>query len=150
MTIFRSTSAVVLSALALAACGGDDAPTKADVITEADKICADGNKELEAIGNPTSIEEVPDFAKRSVPIVESTVDKIEALEAPEEGKADFDTFVKTNRDAIALVKPLGDADPASDGPAIEEAITEADAVGTKGEEAAKAYGFKECGKEGGI
>ncbi len=150
MTTFRSTSAVVLSALAFAGCGGDDAATKADVITDADKICADGNKELEAIGNPTSVEEVPDFAKRSVPIVESTTDEVEALKAPEEGKADFDAFVKSNRDAIALVKPLGDLDPASDGPAIEKAITEADAAGTKGEQAAKAYGFKECGKEGGI
>ncbi len=149
MTTFRSTSVVVLFALALAGCGGDDAATKADVIADADKICADGNKELEAIGDPTSVEEVPDFARRSVPVVESVIDKIEALDAPEEGKADFDTFVRSTREAVDIVRPLADADP-SDEAAIQEAATKADAAGTKGEQAAKAYGFKECGKEGGI
>jgi len=150
MPPLRSASAVVLSALVFAGCGGDDAPSKADVIADADKICADGNKELEAVGEPMSIEDVPDFARRSVPIVESTIDDVAALEAPDEGKADFDAFVRTTREAVEIVKPLADSDPASEGPEIEAALEEANASGTMGEEAAKAYGFKECGKEGGI
>jgi hypothetical protein len=47
--------------LLLAACGGDDAPSREDFASEADRICREAEKELEELGESAdSPEEIAD------------------------------------------------------------------------------------------
>jgi hypothetical protein len=82
-------------ALALAlvgiGCGGDDAPSKAEYIADADAICKQGEKEIEAAAEETfaqnqqpSDAEVVSFAEKTVvPNIQGQIDDLRDLTPPE-------------------------------------------------------------------
>ena len=64
MIRLRLLFAIPLAALAFAGCGGDDAPSKEDFAADAEKICADLEKQGDELSKaePDSVEEVSTFA----------------------------------------------------------------------------------------
>ena len=82
----RTLVAVPLAAaLAAAGCGGgSDAPSKEEFAKKADAICADLEKESNALGksNPTSVSAIADFAAKARTTAEDGVKRINDLEVP--------------------------------------------------------------------
>lgn len=136
-------------AVALTACGGGDssstvstaaAISKDDFVTQAEAICAAGNKEINAgakaafgSGQPSS-DDLAAFATDTLaPSVQSQIDQIKALGLPE---GDEDVINQALSDAQAGVDALK-ADPASvagDTPEL-----------TKGGQELSDYGATSCG-----
>ncbi|MDQ3954731.1 MAG: hypothetical protein M3285_04180, partial [Actinomycetota bacterium] len=73
------------TAAGLAACSDDDkgsAPqtvTKADVIARVDKICRQGQGQIEGLEAPKSLEASADFLGRVLPVVRENLDRIRAI-----------------------------------------------------------------------
>jgi hypothetical protein len=75
---------VVVLSLALSACGGDDAPSKAEFASEAEKICRDAEKQLAGLGEEASgAAEIADVVGKVIDETRRSVDRLEDLERPD-------------------------------------------------------------------
>lgn len=135
-----AASLVVIGAIAIAGCGGSDdtssttaAISKDDFITQANQICADQGKALDAAGKevftggkPSNAEMTGFVNDTMVPTIQSEIDGIAALGAPagdedqvnaildaaqsglDEVEADPTIFATSNEDPFAEANKLGD------------------------------------------
>ena len=85
MTRLRPLFAIPLAALAVAGCGGDDKPSKEDFAQNAEKVCADLEKQSNELSTaePDSVEEVATFATKAKSTAEKAVERIRGLEVPD-------------------------------------------------------------------
>jgi hypothetical protein len=75
---------LIVLALGLVACGGGDAPSKAEFAADAEQICKDAKAELEDVGqNASSAKEIADAVEKVIDASQQTVDKLKALERPD-------------------------------------------------------------------
>lgn len=131
---------LTLSPLFVACGGGDDAPssaepeplTKAEFVTQAEEICAEGNQELEAAAEQFSAqpseEEITQFAEDElVPNIQQQHDDIAALGAPEGDEDEVQAILDSLQEGIDAVEQ----DPASllSGDPFAEASDLADSYG---------------------
>jgi hypothetical protein len=137
---FSAIAAAVALALGVG-CGDDEETlTKAEFIEQADAICAAGNEELNSLEpdfgadkNPAEI--VDSFVSEElVPVLQAEHDDIEALGAPEGDEAEVESLLASLQGAIDAAEEDPMAFVISD-----DAFAEAD-------QAAEAYGLKECGQ----
>jgi len=131
-------------ALMAAGCGGGDdggedaAPlSKADFTTQADKICADGNAELEseaeALGDEPTQEQIEGFAADVlVPNLQGQHDDIADLGVPEGDEDDVKAILDSLQEGIDAVE----ADPSL--------ITSSDDPLAEASDLAGDYGLTEC------
>jgi hypothetical protein len=150
-------AAAPLAALALAGCGGggggdttaasvptvEESPalSKADLIQQGDSICAEVNA---AVGTVDASEaEASDQVSQAADLYSGMVERLKALGTPEEdaGYAEFteaaDELAQAESDAL-LASERGDES------GLTEAQASADEALEAFEEAAGAYGFKDC------
>jgi molecular chaperone GrpE (heat shock protein) len=145
--------AVGVAALAMAGCGGDDGPTKEEFAKNADKVCADLQKQTESIeANPQTPKEVEEFAAELRTTAESASKKVKELELP---GGDAEAKAKEWQDAVAKQSEQR-LIPALD--KLESAAKEKDAQGmvsaaqeiqklseeTEAKDLAKELGMKDC------
>lgn len=137
--------ALLLSlSLVAAGCGGDDEGgedaeplSKADFTTQANKICADGNDELqteaESLGEEPTQEQIEEFAVDVlVPNVQGQHDDIDALGAPEGDEDDVQAILDALQEGIDAVE----ADPSL--------ITSSDDPLGEASDLAGEYGLTDC------
>lgn len=127
-------------------CGGDDGGddekaaeplSKADFVTQADEICADGNAEIEAeaeaFPDEPSEEEIAQFADDIlIPNIQGQHDDIDALGAPEGDEDDVQAVLDALQEGIDAVE----ADP--------NTLLSSDDPFTEANDLAGAYGLEEC------
>jgi hypothetical protein len=71
-------------ALGLAACGGDDAPSKADFAADAEEICKNAEKQLENVGQDAkSPKEIAAAVDEVIDEMQGSVDELQDLDQPE-------------------------------------------------------------------
>lgn len=130
--------ALALSFGVLAGCGSDEEPLSSEeFVKQADKICADGNKELEEASadiDPNNAEDVEGFVQDVlVPNIQGQHDDLEGLVPPEDDQDTFDDMLAALQEGL---------DQLSDDPSL---ITgDADVFGDANEEAQE-LGLTECG-----
>src|SRR4051812_49614057 len=74
----------LLLALGLVACGGSDAPTKAEFGADADKVCAAAEKNLAGIGqNAKSRQEIAAAVDKVIDENQNNLDDLKGLERPD-------------------------------------------------------------------
>ena len=71
-----------LAALAFAGCGGDDGPSLADFAKDAEKVCDDGEKKLDAVETPQDVAAVPKFTEDVKKVANEVSDDMGALDTP--------------------------------------------------------------------
>ena len=115
LAVGAATLAVVLS-LGLAACGGsddssDEALSNADLIAQADEICTDYDAQLDTLTDEASLdensskEEVAAFiSDEIVPLYESQVDELRALEPNEDDAEAYNDIIDTLDSELQTVK----------------------------------------------
>ena len=143
-TVFLPALLLSMTAL-VAGCGGDDdgdgadepaAVSKTDFVTQANKICAEGNEVIssaatEIAGEPTD-EQITEFADEVlVPNIQGQHDDIEALGAPEGDEDEVQAILDALQEGIDTVE----ADPST--------ITSSDPFGDASQLAGD-YGLEEC------
>jgi hypothetical protein len=144
-----------LLAFGLAACGGDDAPSREDFAERADEICRDAERALENVGeNAESPEEIAEAVDRVIEESRDAVDELADLERPEGDAGETaDEFVDATRTeiqdkGIPALEDLRDAIESEDQQAAEEAAARLQEISTEASNrAARELGATECAEE---
>jgi hypothetical protein len=88
MTRFAATPLALL-VLAVSACGGDDAPSKAEFAADADKICRNAEKQLADVAEgASSPKEVAAAVDKVIEQSQSSVDELQDLDRPDGAAGD--------------------------------------------------------------
>jgi hypothetical protein len=82
--------AAVGAAALIAGCGGGSDTSSADVRAQADEICADANERIGALTEPGPAAEVLPYLRAVLPIQAEELERIRALDQPEDLRADFE------------------------------------------------------------
>lgn len=141
--------------LAFAACGDDDddsgPPSRDEFIAQADAICADFQELDEGISADLEAardgQEQAEVLRRAVAEAEQSIDDLDALEAPEDGSEQFESYLAAMRDQIAAFDQAADQLEAGDVAAAQRTVTSAEERGAEVRRIAQDYGFEVCGRE---
>ena len=147
----RVAALVGLFVLLAAACGGGGSSSrlsKEDFQTQANAICAKYQKQLDALGTPSSVDEIPDLVEQALEILNKEVDEIAKLNPPEELQRDFDQMIAASNKTKAAADDLSTAAKAGDQAAVQKALEEGNAASNEGDELATELGLSECQSEG--
>ena len=144
----RLLAAVFAAALALAACGGDDAPSKSEFIEKADAICRENEERSEEIAreglrnpeNPTG-REVLAILDRLVPVQRDAVGEIRDLEKPEGDEDEINEFLGKVDQALDEIEQIDH--PRAALAALQANDTPQDPF-REANDAAEDYGFDDC------
>jgi hypothetical protein len=134
-----------MGSLALAACGGGGAPSKAEYIKKADAICAKGNQEAATAArsaltsNNPSPEEAQAAVAKVVPVLKKHVAELKALKRPDGDKEQLNTLY------AAVDKVVASYEEAAQDPTKAAALFKSD-VNDEANKLAADYGMKECSK----
>jgi hypothetical protein len=114
---------VTLSALLASGCGGSDTLSAKEFRSQANKLCADANKDTDGYGakitETSSDADVTEAIDKTVKRNDELVDDIDALNAPKSMADDVDSMLKSVRtgikelDKISSVKDLTSFDPST-------------------------------------
>ena len=137
---------VVLAAVAFSACGSDsdNGKSKADIQKEANGICTDVKKELEAVKTPSDINDPAQalaYFDEAVPISQKAVDKLEVLEPPDDYKSDYEAYVSAQAEQIDALAKVREKAKAKDPSGLKDLQNIDD---TKTSDAAKKAGLTAC------
>jgi hypothetical protein len=133
----------------LAGCGGgeDERLTRDEWIASADAICADANRELNALAEPTTPTELAELTSQAVDISERQLDRLRDLRPPEEAEEDYGTMLDLTQEQIEAARGIVEAAESRDAAAVEELLGDVQALGGEVGVLAAEYGFEECGAE---
>lgn len=142
-------TALALLSLLLAACGGGaKTQSRSDVVTAADTICRQADREVRSYtagrAGPVGSVQVRAALQKDVDVADAAVRKLRQLDPAEEQRADFERFV-SGLDGIAVgdrrfIKAIRDNDKAGIAAGSAAAVSAAG----KAKKGADAYGLGDC------
>jgi hypothetical protein len=141
---------LIVLALALVACGGDDAPSKADFAASAEKICRDAEKQLRGLGKSTSRAEVAEGIDKAVDATQRSVEELQDLELPEGAAGDqakeFVDAIESEIDkGVPALEDLGEAIKTNDEKAAQDAYRKLQEIeDTESDKLARELGIEGC------
>jgi hypothetical protein len=132
--------------LLVAGCGGGSGGrlSKEDFQSQANAICAKYQKQIDAIGAPSSLDEIPDLISQILPILNKEIDEISALEPPEELQSDLDKMLAATDRTKAAADDLSEAAKAGDQAAVQKALEEGNAASKEADDLAANLGLQDC------
>ncbi|MGD9572764.1 MAG: hypothetical protein AB7V62_12810 [Thermoleophilia bacterium] len=136
----------------IAGCGGgSDTLSAEEFRSQADAICADANREIEALAEPTSPDGYVAYIRSALPIQQGQLDKLKALEPPEDLQASFDTGVTAIEQQITAIQGAADRIEAGEDAqtVIAEVDPQIDALNEQSDAAAQSLGLTVCGSDQG-
>ncbi|HZB86510.1 MAG TPA: hypothetical protein VE289_08115 [Gaiellaceae bacterium] len=140
---------VTSTALAVGAgCGGDgDRLSSEELASEADAICADYEAELGALAEPESLGDFERLVQDAKPIVESGIERLRALNPPENLEDEFDEWLSRNEENVAAIEELQEAVADRDEQRIQEIVREIDENEQEADELATQIGLEDCASD---
>ena len=156
MTRLRLAAAVPLAVLALAGCGGDDAPSKDDFVKAADDVCKDLEKQSQELqqSEPDNVQEIVEFARKARETTQQAVRDVRELEVPEGADGDkakewqAAVTAEAENQLLPALDDLEKAAEANDERALVAAAQKIDQLeATRSDKLAGELGMKECGEE---
>ena len=145
----RSISALMAAtALALAACGGDDggrALSEDDLIDELTDICEDAQRDLQRLDDPTE-DNYDDVGADAAEVYGDVLEQLRELTPPEDLARDYGDFVDNIADQLEQAEALADARDFGD---AEDALDEIADLATDQSELAQDLDVEACDPFGG-
>lgn len=138
------TLAASSAVLALAACGGDEQLSQAELREQGNAICAKYDKQIDEIAVPSAVEEIPAYVTKAAPIVEREIEALKELDPPAEDQQTFDQMIAEEEKTLAAGRSLGDAAEKGDDAAVEKALNEGNTASEKADEHARTLGLSDC------
>jgi hypothetical protein len=134
----------------IAGCGGgSDSLSAEEFRTQADAVCADTDRQIDELTEPTSGDQVLAFLRAGLPIQEAQLAKLRELEPPEELKADFDSAMGLLEQQTTAIDAA--ADRIEGGEDAEAVLTEVNdqisGLGDQADEKAQTLGLTVCGDD---
>jgi hypothetical protein len=124
--------------------GGGDRLSKEDFQTQANAICAKYQKQLNALGSPTTLDEIPGLVDQALAILNKEIDEISALKPPEELQSQFDQVLQASNDTKKAAADLSTAAKAGDQAAVQKALQEGNAASAQADKFAGQLGLDSC------
>ena len=130
----------------LAGCGGggDTRLSREEFESQGNAICAKYQKQLQAVGNPSSIDEIPDLVDQAVAILNREIAEIAALKPPADMQTEFDALIDASNNTKAAADDLSQAAKDGDRAAMQKALDEGKAASEKADQIATQLGLDSC------
>ena len=141
-----SIAALVGVLVLLAGCGGggDNRLSREEFESQANAICAKYQKQLDALGTPSSVEEIPDLVEQALAILNKEVAEIAALNPPTDMQTEFDAMIEASNNTKAAANDLSQAARDGDQAAVQKALEEGNAASDKADQIATQLGLDSC------
>jgi predicted nucleic acid-binding Zn-ribbon protein len=134
--------------LVLAGCGGggDEAEplTKSEWIEQADEICAQADEDIEALGNPTTLDEIGELTDEASGISRDALADLRALQPPEEDQETVDQMLDLVEQQIEIGEQIGEAARSGDEAEVRRLAAEAQPLEDQADELGRRYGLVDC------
>lgn len=143
----RALLLLPLAAVAVACGGGDDRLSREELQSRVNAICAKVDRQLQALGEPESIDEVAEFARKATSLAREGVAELRALEPPEDDERQYDRFLAEGDRVVALSRRLEKAAEEADAEALEQILQEARDSEERSDRVARDLGFDECAED---
>jgi hypothetical protein len=144
----RGALAALVGVLVLLAtgCGGSGGGrlSKEDFQSQANAVCAKYQKQLDALGTPTSLDEIPALVQQALGILNKEIDEVAALNPPEELQSQFDALIAETNKTKQAATDLSDAAKSGDQAAVQKALDEGNAASDKADQLAGQLGLDSC------
>ena len=148
----RGTVAALVGVLALLAAGcgggGEEPLSEAEFQSQANAICAKYEKQLNALGTPSSTDEIPDLVQQALVILNKEIDEIAALNPPDELQSDFDKMIAASNKTKAAANDLSAAAKSGDQAAVQKALEDGNAASDEADQLATGLGLSGCNANG--
>jgi hypothetical protein len=150
MRLFRLTAAIGVAVL-MAACGGggggDQALSADEFRQQADAICAEYEGRINDLGSPGSLDELPDFVDKVIPIIEEGNAKLADLDPPEELAGDWNQAMDLQDQNLDVAHDLQDAIHDKDTAKVQELLTKLNETDAQSNAIARKIGLEDCGQQ---
>jgi hypothetical protein len=147
----RPAAVAAAGMLVLAGCGGDgdggERLSKDEWIEQADAICAQANEDVEALEEPTALDEIAAFTDEASGISREALADLRALRPPEEDQATVDEMLDLVEQQIEIGEQIGEAAADGDQAEVQRLAAEAEPIEAEANEQARAYGLADCGED---
>jgi len=146
----RGKAAALAGVLVLlaTACGGGgsdgDRLSKEEFQSRANAICDKYQQQLQALGTPSSLDEIPDLVDQALAILNKEIDEVAALNPPEEMQGTFDQLIAASNKTKAAADDLSTAAKAGDQAAVEKALDAGNAASDEADRLAGELGLDSC------
>jgi hypothetical protein len=142
--------AAVGAAALIAGCGGGSDTSSADVRAQADEICADANERIGALTEPGPAAEVLPYLRAVLPIQAEELERIRALDQPEDLRADFEEATDLLQQRQDAIEQAADRIEAGEDPeaVIREVGPEITRLRDEARAKAQEIGLSVCGADG--
>lgn len=131
-----------------AACGGDDGGerlAREEFTQQADAICEEANERVEALGQPSSPDELAAIAAQAVAIQEQALDALRELRPPEDIEERYEQALDLVRQQADLGRELVDAAEEGNQARVTELLAEIEPLNRQADEIAREIGLVDCG-----
>lgn len=142
--------AAIGAAVLIAGCGGgSDSLSAEEFRSQADDICADFERQIDALAEPTSADQVLTFLRAGLPIQEAQLDRLRALDPPDELQDDFDEAIELSERQIAAIDAAADRIEGGEDPeaVISEVSDDIESLGDQADAKARDLGLTVCGAD---
>jgi hypothetical protein len=142
-------TAATAAAILLAACGGgggDQALTADEFRQQADAICKQYEGKISDLGSPSSLEELPGYVDKVIPIIEEGNGKLADLNPPDELSDDWGRAMELQDQNLKVAHDLQDAIHDRDTTKVQELLTKLNATDAKSNAIARKIGLEDCGQ----
>jgi hypothetical protein len=132
----------------LPACGDDDSEkvTAEDLVSQGDELCREGQQQFAQVlaDSPSNASEARDEAADLVEVENGTLDRLRALEPPEELRAPYESHFEARAAAVDKLEQGREAAADRDAGAYTAALDELNSAAGKRRKLAEAVGFEVC------
>jgi hypothetical protein len=150
MRLFGLTAAIGVAVL-MTACGGGGGGNQTlsadEFRQQADAICAEYEGKINDLGSPSSLDELPDFVDKVIPIIEEGNAKLADLDPPEELASDWDQAMELQDQNLDVAHDLQDAIHDKDTAKVQELLTKLNETDAQSNAIARKIGLEDCGQQ---
>ena len=124
--------------------GGSDRLSKEEYVAAADKICAEADAAISALGEPTE-ENIEEYVANAETIANEQLAKLRALKPPAVDEETLNHAYDLIEEQVGLAKQGVDALKSQNQAEFERINAEIQTVNAESDKIAQDYGLKECG-----
>jgi hypothetical protein len=134
----------------LAACGGgggEQALSADEFRQQADAICTEYEGRIEDVGSPSSLDQLPDFVDKVIPIIEEGNSKLADLNPPDELADDWDRAMELQDQNLEVAHDLQDAIHDNNTAEVQELLAKLNETDAQSNAIARKIGLEDCGQQ---